>query len=80
MSRHPRWDDLKIFSRARSLVIGTTVLRTEITAFGYFRKMEANIFEKTFPGEFRWYGLMMPEETDDQGSIKFVREPRDNRN
>ena len=64
----------------------------EITALGYFRKMEANILEKTSPGEFRWYGLMMPEETDDQGrllyrviekpedSTKFAREPRDDRN
>ena len=69
-----------------------TLIRVEITALGYFRKMEANVLERTCPGEFRWYGLMMPEETDDQGRLlykvieqpteltTFTREQRDGRN
>ena len=69
-----------------------TLIRVEITALGYFRKMEANVLERTCPGEFRWYGLMMLEETDDQGRLlykvieqpteltTFTREQRDGRN
>ena len=48
-----------------------TILQLEITALGYFRKMEANILEKVRPGEFRWYGTMLPEERDERGQLLY---------
>ena len=48
-----------------------TILQLEITALGYFRKMEANILEKVRPGEFRWYGTMLPEEHDERGQLLY---------
>ena len=36
-----------------------SLLQVEITALGYFRKMEANVLEKLRPGEFRWYGFLV---------------------
>ena len=46
-------------------------LQVEITALGYFRKMEANVLEKVRPGEFRWYGFLAPEERDEQGRLLY---------
>ena len=46
-------------------------LQVEITALGYFRKMEANVLEKIRPGEFRWYGFLAPEERDEQGRLLY---------
>mgnify|MGYP000025954104 FL=1 len=46
-------------------------LQVEITALGYFRKMEANVLEKIRPGEFRWYGFLVPEERDEQGRLLY---------
>ena len=46
-------------------------LQVEITALGYFRKMEAEIMEKVRPGEFRWYGFLVPEERDEQGRLLY---------
>ena len=69
-----------------------TVLRMEVTSLGYFRKMEANVLEKISSGEFRWHGMLAPEEIDDQGrflyrvmekpeaSTKSSHEPRGYRN
>ena len=53
------------------------ILKLEITALGYFRKMEAGILEKVSPGEFRWYGTMLPEERDEKGQLLYrLIEPR----
>ena len=46
-------------------------LQVEITALGYFRKMEANVPEKIRHGEFRWYGFLVPEERDEQGRLLY---------
>ena len=46
-------------------------LQVEITALGYFRKMEAHVLEKIRPGEFRWYGFLAPEERDEQGRLLY---------
>ena len=43
--------------------------QVEITALGYFRKMEAEVLEKVQKGEFRWYRLLLPEEYDGQGRL-----------
>ena len=48
-----------------------TILQLEIAALGYSRKMEANILEKVRPGEFRWYGTMLPEEHDERGQLLY---------
>ena len=48
-----------------------SLLQVEITALGYFRKMEAEIMEKVRPGEFRWYGFLLPEEYDEQGRLLY---------
>ena len=48
-----------------------SLLQVEITALGYFRKMEANVLEKLRPGEFRWYGFLAPEERDEQGRLLY---------
>ena len=48
-----------------------TILQLEITALGFFRKMEANFLEKVRPGEFRWYGTMLPEEHDERGQLLY---------
>ena len=45
--------------------------QVEITALGYFRKMEAEVLEKVQKGEFRWYGLLLPEEYDGQGRLLY---------
>lgn len=47
------------------------VFQVEVTAMGYFRKMEAEVMEKIRPGEFRWYGFLLPEEYDDQGRLLY---------
>ena len=53
------------------------ILKLEITALGYFRKMEAGILEKVSPGEFQWYGTMLPEERDEKGQLLYrLIEPR----
>ena len=48
-----------------------TVLRMEITALGYFLKMEGNTLERVSPGEFCWHGTMELEEVDGQGRLLY---------
>ena len=45
--------------------------QVEISALGYFRKMEAEVLEKVSSGEFRWYGFLFPEERDEQGRLLY---------
>ena len=45
--------------------------QVEITALGYFRKMEAEVLEKVWRGEFRWYGFLLPEEYDVHGRLLY---------
>ena len=45
--------------------------QVEISALGYFRKMEAEVLEKVSKGEFRWYGFLVPEERDEQGRLLY---------
>ncbi len=48
-----------------------TVCQVQISALGYMQKMEAGTLAKTKPGEYRWYGTMKHEETDDQGRVLY---------
>ena len=48
-----------------------TVSSMEITALGYFLKMEGNALEKISPGEFCWHGTMELEEVDGQGRLLY---------
>ena len=48
-----------------------TVLRMEITALGYFLKMEGNTLERVSPGEFCWHGTMEQEEVDGEGRFLY---------
>ena len=47
------------------------VLRMEITALGYFLKMEGNTLERVSPGEFCWHGTMELEEVDGEGRLLY---------
>ena len=52
-----------------------SLLQVEITALGYFHILrkdpKAEIMEKVRPGEFRWYGFLLPEEYDEQGRLLY---------
>ena len=52
-------------------ISGYTVLKVEITALGYFLKMEGNTLERVSPGEFCWHGTMEMEEVDGEGKLLY---------
>ncbi|CAJ1384524.1 unnamed protein product [Effrenium voratum] len=49
-----------------------TVCQVHLTTLGYVKKMEGNVLQKMDkPGEYRWWGALKREESDEQGRLLF---------
>ena len=68
-------DSIRLLDRCRPTTVGRTADASEdLTRYLYLQdrfECDSNVLEKVQKGEFRWYGLLLPEEYDGQGRLLY---------